>query len=124
MYFYFPDMPCLLIYMTCEKGELNVFFKIKLIWLFTFLLPTIIFQTALAKAVMEIQFSKLGLIPPEGSMPPSIRNTFQLLWANNGDIISRQYAGTNALKVCNANICSLKNLLLNNNIAIIFTINI
>lgn len=22
-----------------------------------------------------------------------------LLWANNGDIISRQYAGTNALKV-------------------------
>jgi hypothetical protein len=71
---------------------------------------------------MEIQFSKLGLIPPEGSIPPNIRNTFQLLWANNGDIISKQYAGTNALKVCNAHICSLQNLLLNNNIAIIFTI--
>nr|CAD7259553.1 unnamed protein product [Timema shepardi] len=55
-------------------------------------------QTALGKAVMEIQFSKLGLIPPEGIMPANIRKTFQLLWANNGDIISKQYAGTNALK--------------------------
>jgi len=59
---------------------------------------TNVVQTALAKAVMEIQFSKLGLIPPEGSIPPNIRNMFQLLWANNGDIISKQYAGTNALK--------------------------
>jgi hypothetical protein len=60
-----------------------------------------VFQTALAKAVMEIQLSKLGLIPPEGNIPSNIRNTFQLLWANNGDIISKQYAGTNALKVRN-----------------------
>ncbi|XP_044737483.1 phosphatidylinositide phosphatase SAC2 [Chrysoperla carnea] len=59
---------------------------------------TNVVQTALGKAVMEIQFTKLGLIPPEGIMPASIRNTFQLLWANNGDIISKQYAGTNALK--------------------------
>ncbi|PNF21521.1 hypothetical protein B7P43_G13512, partial [Cryptotermes secundus] len=59
---------------------------------------TNVVQTALAKAVMEIQFSKLGLIPPEGNIPSNIRNTFQLLWANNGDIISKQYAGTNALK--------------------------
>lgn len=92
--------------------------------MFTCLLPTIIFQTALAKAVMEIQFSKLGLIPPEGSIPPNIRNSFQLLWANNGDIISKQYAGTNALKVCNADIFSLQNLVLKNNITTIFTINI
>lgn len=82
--------------------------KIKLVWLFTCLLPTIIFQTALAKAVLEIQFSKLGLIPPEGNIPHNIRNTFQLLWANNGDIISKQYAGTNALKVHNANFFSLQ----------------
>ncbi|GLH05859.1 Phosphatidylinositide phosphatase SAC1 [Gryllus bimaculatus] len=59
---------------------------------------TNVVQTALAKAVMEIQFTKLGLIPPEGVIPSNIRNTFQLLWANNGDIISKQYAGTNALK--------------------------
>lgn len=60
---------------------------------------TNVVQTALGKAVMEMQFSKLGLIPPEGTLPTNIRQTFQLLWANNGDIISKQYAGTNALKV-------------------------
>ncbi|KAJ8983827.1 hypothetical protein NQ317_008953 [Molorchus minor] len=59
---------------------------------------TNVVQTALGKAVMEIQFCKLGLISPEGSVPTNIKNTFQLLWANNGDIISKQYAGTNALK--------------------------
>ncbi|XP_058798092.1 phosphatidylinositide phosphatase SAC2 isoform X2 [Phymastichus coffea] len=59
---------------------------------------TNVVQTALAKAVMEIQFSKLGLIPPDGALPANIRQNFQLLWANNGDIISKQYAGTNALK--------------------------
>lgn len=60
---------------------------------------TNVVQTALGKAVMEMQFSKLGLIPPDGTLPNNIRQTFQLLWANNGDIISKQYAGTNALKV-------------------------
>ncbi|XP_011165329.1 phosphatidylinositide phosphatase SAC2 isoform X2 [Solenopsis invicta] len=59
---------------------------------------TNVVQTALAKAVMEMQFSKLGLIPPDGILPINIRQTFQSLWANNGDIISKQYAGTNALK--------------------------
>ncbi|KAF7991334.1 hypothetical protein HCN44_002896 [Aphidius gifuensis] len=59
---------------------------------------TNVVQTALGKTVMEMQFSKLGLIPPDGTLPTDIRQTFQLLWANNGDIISKQYAGTNALK--------------------------
>ncbi|XP_057652993.1 phosphatidylinositide phosphatase SAC2 isoform X2 [Diorhabda carinulata] len=59
---------------------------------------TNVVQTAIGKAVMEIQFCKLGLISPEGVIPNSIKNTFQLLWANNGDTISKQYAGTNALK--------------------------
>ncbi|XP_066586531.1 phosphatidylinositide phosphatase SAC2 isoform X2 [Prorops nasuta] len=59
---------------------------------------TNVVQTAIGKAVMEMQFSKLGLIPPDGILPTNIRQTFQLLWANNGDIISKQYAGTNALK--------------------------
>ncbi|KAF5298153.1 hypothetical protein FQA39_LY02577 [Lamprigera yunnana] len=59
---------------------------------------TNVVQTALGKAVMEIQFTKLGLISPEGGMPTGIKKTFHLLWANNGDIISKQYAGTNALK--------------------------
>lgn len=65
---------------------------------------TNVVQTALGKAVMEMQFSKLGLIPPDGTLPTNIRQTFQLLWANNGDTISKQYAGTNALKVCNINL--------------------
>ncbi|XP_060529101.1 phosphatidylinositide phosphatase SAC2 isoform X2 [Cylas formicarius] len=59
---------------------------------------TNVVQTALGKAVMEIQFCKLGLVAPEGEIPNNIKSTFQLLWANNGDIISKQYAGTNALK--------------------------
>ncbi|KAK2581072.1 hypothetical protein KPH14_006114 [Odynerus spinipes] len=59
---------------------------------------TNVVQTAIGKAIMEMQFSKLGLIPPDGTLPANIRQTFQLLWANNGDIISKQYAGTNALK--------------------------
>ncbi|KAG8189742.1 hypothetical protein JTE90_012918 [Oedothorax gibbosus] len=59
---------------------------------------TNIVQTALAKTVMDIQFNKLGLLPPEGILPAGCRRIFQMLWANNGDIISRQYAGTVALK--------------------------
>ncbi|XP_022917953.1 phosphatidylinositide phosphatase SAC2 isoform X2 [Onthophagus taurus] len=59
---------------------------------------TNVVQTALGKAVMEMQFCKLGLITPDGNIPDTIKSTFQLLWANNGDIISKQYAGTNALK--------------------------
>lgn len=47
---------------------------------------------------MEIQMTKLGLMVPEGQIAQPVRNTFQLLWANNGDIISKQYTGTNALK--------------------------
>lgn len=49
-----------------------------------------------------MQFTKLGLMTPEKPMPEGIKRTFQLLWANNGDAISKQYAGTNALKVFNA----------------------
>ncbi|KAL1494584.1 hypothetical protein ABEB36_010159 [Hypothenemus hampei] len=59
---------------------------------------TNVVQTAIGKAVMEMQFCKLGLVSPEGEVPSNIKSTFQLLWANNGDAISKQYAGTNALK--------------------------
>lgn len=55
----------------------------------------------MGKAVLQIQMTKLGLMPPEGTLPHTLKKTFQLLWANNGDIISKQYAGTNALKVSN-----------------------
>ncbi|CAG5125739.1 unnamed protein product, partial [Candidula unifasciata] len=59
---------------------------------------TNVVQTAIARIVMETQFRKLGLLPPEESLPGSCRRTYQQIWANNGDVISRQYAGTAALK--------------------------
>ncbi|XP_078311930.1 phosphatidylinositide phosphatase SAC2-like isoform X2 [Crassostrea virginica] len=55
-------------------------------------------QTAIARIVMETQLRKLGILPPDENLPLSCRKIFQVLWANNGDAISRQYAGTAALK--------------------------
>ena len=59
---------------------------------------TNVVQTALGKAVLESQLVKLGLAPPYSQLPEQLKSPFMVLWANNGDIISRQYAGTNALK--------------------------
>lgn len=59
---------------------------------------TNVVQTAIARTVMDFQFTRLGLLPPEGQLPHNCRRIFQTMWANNGDIISRQYAGTAALK--------------------------
>nr|XP_018902159.1 PREDICTED: phosphatidylinositide phosphatase SAC2 isoform X3 [Bemisia tabaci] len=59
---------------------------------------TNIVQTALAKVVITSQLTKLGLVSPEGTFPDNLKTIFQLIWANNGDHISKQYAGTNALK--------------------------
>ncbi|XP_064549172.1 phosphatidylinositide phosphatase SAC2 isoform X2 [Drosophila montana] len=59
---------------------------------------TNVVQTAIGKAVLESQLVKLGLSPPYSPIPDQLRSPFMALWANNGDIISRQYAGTNALK--------------------------
>ncbi|CAG2173959.1 unnamed protein product, partial [Oppiella nova] len=59
---------------------------------------TNIVMTAIARTVMDTQFVRLGLLPPEGQLSSNCRRIFQMMWANNGDIISRQYAGTVALK--------------------------
>ncbi|XP_076043894.1 phosphatidylinositide phosphatase spermathreecae isoform X2 [Oratosquilla oratoria] len=59
---------------------------------------TNVVQTAIAKSVLESQFVKLGMLPPESPLPPICRSVLQIMWANNGDIISKQYAGTSALK--------------------------
>ncbi|CAL4085307.1 unnamed protein product [Meganyctiphanes norvegica] len=59
---------------------------------------TNVVQTAFAKSVLENQIVKLGMIPPEHPLPDSCRNVLQTMWANNGDVISKQYAGTSALK--------------------------
>ncbi|XP_064602777.1 phosphatidylinositide phosphatase SAC2-like [Liolophura sinensis] len=59
---------------------------------------TNVVQSAIARIVMETQCRKLGLLPPDEELPPSCRQLYQQLWANNGDVISQQYAGTVALK--------------------------
>lgn len=60
---------------------------------------TNVVQTAIGKTVLESQLVKLGLAPPYTPIPEQLKTPFMVLWANNGDVISRQYAGTNALKV-------------------------
>lgn len=60
---------------------------------------TNVVQTALGRAVLESQLVKVGLMPPYTPVPTQLKTPFMMLWANNGDVISRQYAGTNALKV-------------------------
>lgn len=82
---------------------------------------TNVVQTSMGKAVLESQLVKLvgtetfldcfkkyfylsvlkcvqGLAPPYSQLPNELKTIFMLVWANNGDVISRQYAGTNALK--------------------------
>lgn len=59
---------------------------------------TNVVQAALARYIMEQQLKKLGKQLPDQILPSSIRTAFQEMWASNGDAISRQYAGTAAMK--------------------------
>ncbi|KAL4231437.1 Phosphatidylinositide phosphatase SAC2 [Mactra antiquata] len=59
---------------------------------------TNVVQTAIARIVMETQCRKLGLLAPDETLPENCRKIFQQAWANTGDAISKQYAGTAALK--------------------------
>eukprot|EP00063_Salmo_salar_P034906 XP_014009741.1 PREDICTED: phosphatidylinositide phosphatase SAC2-like [Salmo salar] len=59
---------------------------------------TNVVQASFARAVMEAQLKKLGVMPPEQPLPLKCYRIYQVMWANNGDTISRQYAGTAALK--------------------------
>lgn len=59
---------------------------------------TNVVQAAVARVVMEQQLKKLGVMPPEQPLPLKCYRIYQVMWANNGDTISRQYAGTAALK--------------------------
>ncbi|KAF7710370.1 phosphatidylinositide phosphatase SAC2 [Silurus meridionalis] len=59
---------------------------------------TNVVQAAIARVVMEKQLKKLGVMPPEQPLPHKCYRIYQVMWANNGDTISRQYAGTAALK--------------------------
>lgn len=45
------------------------------------------------------QLHKLGVLPFEEKLGESTLRHYQEMWANNGDIVSRQYTGTRAMKV-------------------------
>eukprot|EP00117_Sycon_ciliatum_P044657 scpid20435/ scgid0225/ Phosphatidylinositide phosphatase SAC2; Inositol polyphosphate 5-phosphatase F; Sac domain-containing inositol phosphatase 2; Sac domain-containing phosphoinositide 5-phosphatase 2 len=59
---------------------------------------TNVVMCAMARRVLLTLLFKLGLLSPDSILPSATRSTFQMMWANNGDAISRQYAGTAALK--------------------------
>ncbi len=42
---------------------------------------------------------KLGILPPDATLPGVFYQSLNHMWANNGDAISLQYAGTAAMKV-------------------------
>lgn len=50
-------------------------------------------------------------MPPEQPLPVKCNRIYQIMWANNGDAISRQYAGTAALKVRERASPALRNVL-------------
>jgi hypothetical protein len=69
------------------------------------LFPSLVVQSALARHVLSLQLASLNLGYPKaipGSTPSTQKTELELIfndvWANNGDAISRAYAGTSALK--------------------------
>ena len=48
-----------------------------------------------------LQLQKLGVISFEDRLSGPMLSSFQEMWANNGDLVSRQYTGTAAMKVHN-----------------------
>ncbi|VDN53069.1 unnamed protein product [Dracunculus medinensis] len=59
---------------------------------------TNVVQCAISQALCLKQIQKLGLVGPLSDSPDILVQCLQSMWADNGDAISRQYAGTNALK--------------------------
>lgn len=61
---------------------------------------TNVVQSLLAKRVLQIQLIKLSIISENDSIESNfeLHQTFRDMWADNGDFLSKQYAGTGALK--------------------------
>uniref|UniRef100_A0A5S6QD13 SAC domain-containing protein n=1 Tax=Trichuris muris TaxID=70415 RepID=A0A5S6QD13_TRIMR len=55
-------------------------------------------QTAIAKHKLEEQLTRFGMLLPDENLNAQLERAFRVAWANNGDSISRQYVGTDALK--------------------------
>merc|ERR1740124_1232897 len=59
---------------------------------------TNVVQAAIARCIITTLLRRLGRLLPEETLPLSCRRIHNCIWANNGDAISRQYAGTAAMK--------------------------
>ncbi|KAF9956588.1 hypothetical protein BGZ65_002572 [Modicella reniformis] len=62
---------------------------------------TNVVQSAIGRYILNRQLLRLGIasFPDQGlSVYEDFENVFNNIWANNGDAISREYAGTSALK--------------------------
>ncbi|XP_032869712.1 phosphatidylinositide phosphatase SAC2-like [Amblyraja radiata] len=59
---------------------------------------TNVVQAAISRHILEQQLKMLNLLPAQCRLSHKSLKTFQNMWANNGDAISRQYAGTAAMK--------------------------
>ncbi|KAG2157447.1 SacI homology domain-containing protein [Suillus clintonianus] len=59
---------------------------------------TNVVQSAFARHVMSMQLEAVGLLNPPQNGKSGVDVIFNDVWANNGDAISRAYAGTSALK--------------------------
>lgn len=55
-------------------------------------------ESALARHVLNTHLVHLGIGAVDGIRTEELDSAFNELWANNGDAISRLYAGTSALK--------------------------
>ncbi|KAG6832044.1 hypothetical protein H0H92_005466 [Tricholoma furcatifolium] len=61
---------------------------------------TNVVQSAFARYILNRQLGAVALLNPQNETRAEIDVVFNDVWANNGDAISRAYAGTSALKVC------------------------
>ncbi|OCH94928.1 hypothetical protein OBBRIDRAFT_768387 [Obba rivulosa] len=59
---------------------------------------TNVVESAFARYVLNRQLGAVALLPPSEEERTEIDTVFNDVWANNGDAISRAYAGTSALK--------------------------
>lgn len=59
---------------------------------------TNVVQMVMAKYLLENQLQPLGILIPPSELPQDLKKKIWSMWANNGDAISEQYAGTSALK--------------------------
>ncbi|KAL4421843.1 hypothetical protein ABPG77_001325 [Micractinium sp. CCAP 211/92] len=62
---------------------------------------TNVVQGMLGRKQLEHVLQRLGLMPEGASLPqafPEVDQAFRVMWADHGDEVSRQYAGTGAMK--------------------------